>query len=134
MLWSVVRNLLKSERLTRPFLYFWEFREGCGIRDGYGIRRIVRFWNFIELENHFQSVLNLGFRRASVTADAFFYLERSEFREGDSAFRDFRDYRSAGLRYGDTGFDVGREKEGFYAANFRLVGVAEFADVAADFH
>lgn len=134
MLWSVARNLLKSGSLTSPFLYFWEFCERCRVRDGYRIGRIVRFWDFVEFENHFQSVLDLRFRRSSVAANAFFHLERSKFREGDSAFGDFRDDGSAGLGYGDARFYVGREKEGFYAANLRLVGVAKFADVPADFH
>lgn len=132
MLWSVARNLLMSGRLTSPFLYFWKFRERCRVGDGYGIGRIVRFGDFVEFENHFQSVLNLRFRRSPVAAYALFHLERSELREGDSAFGDFRDDGSAGLGYGDPRFDVGREKEGFYAANLWLVGVAKFADVAAN--
>lgn len=108
---DVMRNLsmaLNDRKST--FLYFWEFRERRRIRDGYGIGRIVRLGDFVELENHFQGILDLGFRSASVAADAFFHLERSEFGERNAAFGNFCDYRSSGLGYGDAGFDVGREK------------------------
>lgn len=120
--------------MTRPILYFWRFRERSRVRNGYGIGRVVRFRDFVELENHFQSVLDLGFRSAAVSADALFHLQRSEFRERDPPFGDFGDDGSSGLRYGDSRLDVGREEERFYAADFRLVRVAKFADVAADFH
>lgn len=120
--------------MTSPILYFWKFRERCRIRDRYGICGIVRFGDFVEFENHLQGVLNLGLRRPSVAADAFFHLQGSEFRERYPAFGDFGDDRPAGLRYGDSRFDVGRKEERFYAANLRLVRVAKFADVAADFH
>ena len=129
-----LRNLLTGRSLTSPILYFWKFRERCRVRDGYGIGSIVRFGDFVEFENHFQRVLHLRFGRPAVPADALFYLERSEFGQGDSALGDFGDDGTACLGYGDSRFDVGREKQGFDAANLRLVGVAEFADVAADFH
>lgn len=131
---SVHPNLPIRDRLTSRFLYFWKFRERCRVRDGYGIGRIVRLGDFVELENHFQSVLNLGFRSAAVAANALFYLERSELGEGDAAFGDFGDDGSTGLCHGDSRFDVGREEQGFYTADLRLVGIAKFADVAANLH